>query len=235
MSAELWPSAARSDPAAHGRLTFEPPRPSASFERTGRFDMAGTPDAEPAAVYVPSDTAGEPLHLVVMLHGAGGVPPTALEILHDEAEQRRLLLVAPKSVGPTWDVLTGGYGPDVRNIDALLVRLAGRYPIRDYAVGGFSDGASYALSLGIANGDVFSAVIAFSPGFEAAQGAVGRPRIFVSHGTEDPVLPIDRCSRRIVPALEDRGYHVTYREFPDGHAIPPDIQRAAVSWLTEQA
>jgi predicted esterase len=32
-------------------------------------------------------------------------------------------------------------------------------------LGGFSDGASYALSLGVANGDLFSHIIAFSPGF----------------------------------------------------------------------
>jgi poly(3-hydroxybutyrate) depolymerase len=32
-------------------------------------------------------------------------------------------------------------------------------------VSGFSDGASYALSLGLANGDLFTHVAAFSPGF----------------------------------------------------------------------
>jgi len=32
---------------------------------------------------------------------------------------------------------------------------------------GFSDGASYALSVGITNGDLFTHVIAFSPGFVA--------------------------------------------------------------------
>ena len=33
------------------------------------------------------------------------------------------------------------------------------------AIGGFSDGASYALGLGLANGDFFRDVLAFSPGF----------------------------------------------------------------------
>ena len=33
----------------------------------------------------------------------------------------------------------------------------------------------------------------------------GAPRIYISHGTHDTVLPIDRCSRRIVPALQRAG------------------------------
>ena len=87
------------------------------------------------------------------------------------------------------------------------------------------------MSLGLANGDVFDSVIAFSPGFEAAELANGRPRFFLSHGTGDRVLPIDRCSRRIVPSLKDEGYDVTYHEFSGGHAVPQTIQRRAVEWL----
>jgi predicted esterase len=37
--------------------------------------------------------------------------------------------------------------------------------IATLAVSGFSDGASYALSIGPANGDLFTHVMAFSPGF----------------------------------------------------------------------
>jgi phospholipase/carboxylesterase len=54
----------------------------------------------------------------------------------------------------------------------------------------------------------------------------------VSHGTGDQVLPIDRCSRRLVPALQDDGYDVTYREFDGGHEVPRGMRRRAVTWLT---
>jgi predicted esterase len=40
---------------------------------------------------------------------------------------------------------------------------------------GFSDGASYALSLGLANGDLFTHVLGFSPGFMRVPRHVGRP------------------------------------------------------------
>lgn len=218
--------------ARQGRLRFRPPSPSATASpRTGRFDIPGATGAQPAAVYVPPASDGKPLRLVMMLHGAGGVASSALNILRDEADRHRLLLLAPKSTARTWDVITGEYGPDVRNLDRLLTEVAAVYPLRGYTVAGFSDGASYALSLGLTNGDVFDSVIAFSPGFQAAEATHGRPHVFVSHGREDQVLPIDRCSRRIVPALEKSGYDVTYHEFADGHAVPKAIQRMAVQWL----
>ena len=67
------------------------------------------------------------------------------------------------------------------------------------------------------NGDLFPRVVAFSPGFVVEGTAHGKPRLFISHGTADPILPIDRCSRVIVPALRARGYDVTFREFDGGH------------------
>jgi phospholipase/carboxylesterase len=59
----------------------------------------------------------------------------------------------------------------------------------------------------------------------------GRPRVFISHGTRDPVLPIENCSRRIVPRLEQAGYEVSYHEFDGGHTVPPEIAEEAVRWF----
>lgn len=59
-----------------------------------------------------------------------------------------------------------GFGPDVLYLNKALHHVFNRYSIDPsrLAVAGFSDGASYALSLGVANGDLFSHIIAFSPG-----------------------------------------------------------------------
>ncbi|HEV2088501.1 MAG TPA: hypothetical protein VGR21_09330 [Cryptosporangiaceae bacterium] len=100
------------------------------------------------------------------------------------------------------------------------------------AIGGFSDGASYALSLGLINGDVFDAVLAFSPGFAAATALAASPACFVSHGRSDRVLPIDRCSRRIVPTLRRLGYPVRYHEFDGGHEVPTAVVDEALEWLS---
>ena len=220
-------------PRAAGRLAFRSAADqSPTTGELGRFDVP-VPGGPSAAAYVP-DTGGAPLRLVVMLHGAGGIASRTLELLREHADERRLLLVAPKSVGATWDVIQGGFGPDVENLDEVLRGMIAAYPVRGLTIGGFSDGASYALSLGITNGDVFDSVIAFSPGFSAARTAHGRPRFFVSHGVDDEVLPIDRCSRRIVPLLRDSRYEVEYREFEGGHSVPPDIRDDAVEWLAQE-
>ncbi|HUH13354.1 MAG TPA: hypothetical protein VMK65_09600, partial [Longimicrobiales bacterium] len=99
------------------------------------------------------------------------------------------------------------------------------------ALGGFSDGASYALSLGQANGDLFTHVIAFSPGFMTWEERVGQPEFFISHGVHDPILPIDQASRLIVPALTSAGYSVRYQEFEGSHAVPEDVAMQAFAWF----
>jgi predicted esterase len=227
------PPAEQLDAARRGRLRFQPTAPESSGGRTGRLQLPGGEGAPAAELLVPPGQ--EPLRLVLVLHGAGGAATRTISLLAPYAVEHRLLLLAVQSVRSTWDVITGGYGPDVRNIDSLLQRVAAQYPIKGYTVSGFSDGASYALSLGLNNGDVFDSVVAFSPGFEASASRRGRPGFFVSHGTGDKVLPIERCSRRLVPKLQDDGYEVTYVEFPGGHSVPPEISRRAVDWLSTQA
>ncbi len=59
----------------------------------------------------------------------------------------------------------------------------------------------------------------------------GTPRCFISHGTYDGVLPIDRCSRRIVPQIQTAGFEVDYREFEGPHVVPAEIAREALQWF----
>lgn len=225
------PGTSRRRSAGLGRLRFRPERPSDGTGPRGLLRLEGPAGRPLGRVFAPADEDGRPMRLVLLLHGAGGVAGTAAELLRPYAEEHRLLLVAPKSTGTTWDVIAGGYGPDVRLVDDLLTRVSADYPVDGYAIAGFSDGASYALSLGLDNGDLFDRVVAFSPGFSAAQDPRGVPRLVFTHGTEDQVLSIDRCSRRIVPALR-RPYDVTHVEFPVGHSVPQPMRRQAAAWLT---
>jgi len=181
----------------------------------------------------PAVQAGTPPALMVVLHGAGSSAARAIDLMAGLADEHGVLLVAPDSRGATWDVIRGGFGPDVAFLDAALEQVFATCPVDPgrVALEGFSDGASYALSLGIGNGDLFTHLIAFSPGFAAPVLQAGRPRILVTHGVHDAVLPIDRCSRRLVPALEGAGYDITYEEFDGGHVVPPELARQAVLWV----
>jgi phospholipase/carboxylesterase len=187
--------------------------------------------------YVPPGyNPAHPAPLVLLLHGAGGHAHHGLQILQHLADENSLILLAPAAAGQTWDVIVeGGYGTDVALIDQSLERIFNHctVDVSHLAIGGFSDGASYAFSLGLSNGDLFTHVIAFSPGFVAPVTPRGRPEIFISHGIKDTVLPIAHCSRRIVPRLEQAGYAVAYHEFDDGHVVPPDIAQKAVDWLLQ--
>ena len=190
----------------------------------------------PPLLHVPPGlAAGSAVPLVVALHGAGGNAETGLAVLGGLADERGLLVLAPASRGSTWDAVTRSGDRDAAVLDQALARVFSTVPVDPgrVAVAGFSDGASYALGLGLANGDLFGRVVAFSPGFVAGTARAGRPAVFVSHGDADDVLPVDRTSRRIVRALRDDGYDVTYREFPGGHAVPPEVAREALDLLAE--
>ena len=171
--------------------------------------------------------------LVVALHGAGGKPAGAVRLFDEVADRVGLVILAPASTGTTWAMLRRGPDPDTPALDTALDRLFQAHPFDParVAIAGFSDGASYALSLGLANGDLFPKVVAFSPGFEAADRHQGRPAFFITHGTRDEVLPISRTSRRLVPALRRNGYDVTYQEFDGGHGVPRELVVEAADWI----
>jgi len=219
--------------AGQGRLLSRPTQPTAT----------GAPGLHPLGldrprdgfVYVPKTyRANRPAPLVLMLHGAGGDAEGGLKVLRHLADSFGIVLLAVDSRQQTWDIIRGRYGPDIAFIDRALAQTFSRYAIDSnrVAIAGFSDGASYALSVGITNGDLFTHVLAFSPGFMAPAAQVGKPRLFISHGKWDTVLAIERCSRQIVPQLQQADYEVQYREFNGPHTVPRAIALSALEWLT---
>lgn len=221
------------DDAARGRLRARVRPPSGPSSPAGlhRLELGSGRDG---LVYAPAGVeSGRPLPLLVALHGANGTAEHIVGLLRQAAEVHGVILLAPESRRRTWDSILGRYGEDVRFLDAAIPQTFDRYAVdpAGVAVGGFSDGASYALSLGIANGDLFGHVLAYSPGFAAPRVQNGRPRFFVSHGVHDDVLPIARCSRRLAPMLERGGYDVRYVEFDGGHTVPDEVIGASMRWL----
>ena len=186
-------------------------------------------------LYVPSRyTPRQTMPLIVLLHGAGGHAQDGLDILRSLADQAGLILVAPASDASTWDIIAARtYGSDVSLIDQSLTHVFERYAVDTTHIGisGFSDGASYALTLGLANGDLFTHVLAFSPGFIGPMTASGEPQIYIAHGTEDEILPVNPCSRSIVKQLKRLELDVMYEEFDGGHVIPADVAQSAVNWF----
>jgi phospholipase/carboxylesterase len=174
--------------------------------------------------------------LLVLFHGAGG---TAQSVAYAFAlaDEHRVIILAPDSRDQrSWDLVLGAYGPDADFLATALTSTLRKLNVdrQQLAVGGHSDGASYALSFGIGAGDVFTRILAFSPGVMTPIDARGKPRIFISHGVNDEVMPIDDTSRRFVPRLKNLGYEVTYREYAGRHAVPPEIVAAGFNWAYGQ-
>jgi phospholipase/carboxylesterase len=213
-------------------LRFVPTRPTGKVG-PGRHDLASKGAA--ALLYVPARYRAErPTPLVILLHGATQEPglwmqPELLSVF----DSAGVIVLAPQSSEMTWDAVRGNFGPDVRRIDAALAAtfsLCNIDPAR-IALGGFSDGASYALSLGRRNGARFAAIIALSPGFMTKGNDARKPPIYVAHGDRDRILPIEQTSRRLVPELERDGYKVTFREMSGGHWIQPPVLLEGLKWF----
>jgi phospholipase/carboxylesterase len=201
----------------------------------GRVRRLGLGDGDrDGLLYAPAGyTPGKALPLLVALHGAGG---TALSTQYaiQRADALNFIVLAPDSRDErTWDQILGMWGPDLEFIGAAIKYAKSRCAIDESHIGlaGFSDGATYALSMGIGNGDVFSRVLAMSPGLMQPAAVRGKPKIFISHGTADPVMPIDATSRKFVPRLKSLGYDVTYREYEGRHMLPPAVAQEAMEWF----
>lgn len=219
--------------AAHkkGHLTAAPGSTITSIPVTGLMKLEADNEKE-TLVYVPKNyRRTSPAAFALMLHGSGGNAEQALSLLQPYSEKNNIIVVAPASRAYTWDfIVENSFGADVAFIDDAITFIFKHYPIDPgrIAIGGFSDGASYALSLGLSNGHLFTNILAFSPGFVQTIETKGFPAIFVSHGTKDPVLPLSKCSSRIVPILRQQGFNVDYQIFMGGHEVPSIISAAAV-------
>ncbi len=175
------------------------------------------------------------LPLIVAFHGAVGDAQDMIDFLGPDAASRHYFVLAIQSTLTTWDAIGGQFGADVTATNSALGYAFTNCRVDSTRIiaAGFSDGASYALGLGRCNGDLFRKVVAFSPGFvpESSSAPVGKPPIFVSHGTADAVFPIDATSRVIVPRLRAEGYSVEYREFAGGHGVPAEVGNTSRDWM----
>ncbi|HEU4934736.1 MAG TPA: PHB depolymerase family esterase [Pyrinomonadaceae bacterium] len=209
-----------------GRLNARP-RAGVKTSATGQIKLE-----RDAVLQIPNNASDKPLPLLIMLHGATQRADDMFWYLGSAHEEAGVAVLAPNSIETTWDAIgSRAFGEDVYALDQLLERVFETTAIDParVSVGGFSDGATYALSLGLINGDFFKSIVAFSPGFVINGDAHGKPPIFISHGTNDRILPIDGCGRRIAGELKGKGYDVTFREFDGDHEIPADVAREGLA------
>lgn len=218
----------------------QPPAQGARSEN-GVIDVG-----EGAMAFIPARRGAEALPVLVLLHGAGGDAVGMMAVFQATAEAHGVALLAPKSAGRTWDLILAAVaqrqqrggpstlrlsGGDSARVESALDRLTAlaRVDRGRVVLSGFSDGASYALSIGPLRPDLYRAIVAFSPGFSARPArAPGRQPVYVSHGRSDRILSFARAEEVVVPALRAAGHEVSFHPFAGGHTIPQDVIAAAL-------
>jgi phospholipase/carboxylesterase len=221
------------NPSLLGRFSFTPAEAVQGPLPPGRHHLGIAPERD-AVLFVPGGLDHTmPVPLFVMFHGAGGFPEKVLPFIEEHAERHQFLVLAPHSMYATWDIVVGGHGPDLQRLEQALTAVSTHYTIdpQRLAFAGFSDGASYALSTGITNGDIASHVIAFSGGFMSIFTQEGAPQVFIAHGLVDEQLPVDTSGRANAAKLKAAGYDVQYIEFNGLHVIHPVVVGMAVEFF----
>jgi phospholipase/carboxylesterase len=193
---------------------------------------------------------GEPGGALVLLHGRGTDEHDLLPLLDQLDPNRRLFGVTPRAPlelspgGFHWYVVPRVGYPDpatfwssYRRLEqwlAALPELTGVEYERT-VLGGFSMGAAMSYALGIGRGRPSPAgVIALSGFIPTVEGFTAEPhpglRVAVSHGTLDPVIPVD-FARAARERLEAAGVDLLYHEAPIPHAIDPAFIPTLRDWL----
>lgn len=193
----------------------------------------------------PKTERGDKARLMLVMHGLGDslngyrFLPEMLKIdgLH------YLLVNAPDSyfTGYSWYDIYGDMAPGVKrsreSLFWVLEQLEQQgWPAEHIAVFGFSQGCLMALDLACRYPKAFGAVVGVSGyvGFleeypECLSPAARKQRIFVTHGSEDPLLPLEK-SKQQIQALKGMGLQIEWREYTKEHTIDPykelvDIRR----------
>lgn len=215
------------------QLTARPGLPTRTPIK-GAMTPLGLASPRDGYLYVPTSyTPATPMPLFVALHGAGGEGRSWVSY-PDRAEAHGTIVLAPDSRGISWDRLSGGFGSDAQFLNDALRHVFSqcRVDASRIALGGFSDGASYALSMGLVSGDLFTHVVGYSPGnYWRAMPRTGQPPIFLAHGFRDTVLNYDYTHNQIVRELREAGYDVTFVTFDGNHTVPSEISEAALDWF----
>lgn len=221
------------DASLTGRLTFQHQPPAKPPLPPGRHDLGQFAERDYVLIVPQGIDAAKPTPFMVMFHGGGGSAEKIMPVMRPHAEASKFLLLVPQSIMPTWDIVIAGNGPDRERLDIALAEVASRFtldPAR-FAFAGHSDGGSYSLSNGLANGDIVTHILAFSAGFMTVLHQEGAPYVFIAHGSKDEQTPVETAGRAHAALLKNAGYEVVYIEYDGPHKSQPHIVEAGVKYF----
>jgi phospholipase/carboxylesterase len=190
-------------------------------------------------LYIPEDySPDKPLTLIVALHGGYGQGSEYVWTWLRPARSRGYAILAPKSLGNTWDMTVPSH--DTQSVGRMFDEVARQYSIdreRVYLTG-LSDGGIFTYILGLERSELFRGLAPIAGALHLVVDQMlreGRGKdtpLFVIHGVHDFIFPV-AFTRQTNQLLKQIGYNVKYEELPDwGHAIPYSInERLVLPWF----
>lgn len=219
-------------------LLHKPPEPRDEPSPTG-FVTIEHGDCR-AVLLTPAEIDPARLYpLITVLHGAGRQDELLVRACRDEPDRRQALFLVPRSFHPTWDLIACDERPDLDFLAYAYDLVYRRYPVdaARQALLGYSDGASYALAVGLSNPHVFRAVMGWAAGFLAIDTAhlepgAPKPPVLLEYGTHDELFPFERVALPMRATLEQLGYAVEFRVDQGGRHWPSgSFQSEALDWF----
>jgi phospholipase/carboxylesterase len=123
-------------------------------------------------------------------------------------------------------------------VEELIAREQARgIPSARLVLAGFSQGGAIALQTGLRHGERLAGIMALSTYLPVASTLAAEASaanravpIFMAHGLDDPLIPIERAamSRR---QLEAAGYAIEWHEYPMAHAVCMEEIADVSAWL----
>jgi len=157
-------------------------------------------------------------------HPAAGRAWWALDL-----EKRRLVAASGRELDLSGEV-PDGLAEARGKVLALVAEACRRYQPKTLALVGFSQGAMLALDVALFAEPPVDAVVVLAGTLLAERvwrermllAQTNRPRVFIAHGREDPILPIT-MSLRLRDLLTDHGFLVRWKSFEGGHLVPQAV------------
>jgi len=217
-------------------LSPSPPLEGASAARQGLPEQHIAHGGRFAHVLAPDGVhPEEALPVVFALHGCWQFRTErdmayCAAMYREMANQAHAVVIVPWAKDHTWDfVMTQGRASGDTAFFAWCLEETRRLHRIDegrVAIMGFSDGASFGLSLAVANPDIFEAVLVWAAGFclpppPPSAMPLSRPRVFMWHGVEDQIFDIRSVSLPVRDHLHAAGLEVHYHAEEGGRHVCP--------------
>jgi phospholipase/carboxylesterase len=225
-----------------------------TYRRTDRptegFHSALLPDHwdRPVRLFLPSDYQPKYAYpLVVLFHPDGGDEDAAARLV-PQLSRRNYIAACPRGPVALGCGPTGrpgfAWGDDPRADDYLLATVAHArrefhvHSERIYLIG-LGEGAAAAYRLGLAMADQVAGVVALNGRLPKPSGrplfrlsAVRNLRVFIGHGSNNPVIPI-AAARQATRLLNTAGADVRFQTYSATHRIHSDMLRDVNRWIMD--